>query len=108
MKDKELSLNTIETIEENMNKIKSLNDWESKISLIKETKEMIKKEKIHLSSMKKKLDEDLEDNLEFGKMNLEKVIGKIHKNKSLNDKIEKVRLLKLWLQQQKDKVQSTH
>jgi len=104
MKDTQLSSSNIDSIKKNMENIKSLNEWTSKLSLIKETKQMIKQEKITLSEMKRKIDEDLDEDLEFGKMDLEKVIGKIHKNKNLNEKIDKIRLLKLWLKQQKDKV----
>ncbi|ADO67085.1 hypothetical protein crov052 [Cafeteria roenbergensis virus] len=116
MKDKSLSKNNtnstnnktnIEIIHENMNKIKDLNDWDYKIILIKETKELIQNEKINLNNMKNKIDEELEEQLEFGKLDLKKVIEKIHKNKNLEDKIEKLRLLKLWFKHQKDKVINT-
>ena len=103
-KDK-IILNNIQIIN-NMEKIKLLNDWDTKISLINETKEMINNEKTHLLRLKNIIsNNDYEDNdIEFGKMDLDKVISKIYKNKNLEDKIKKLQLLKLWIKQQKNKV----
>ena len=105
MKDKSLSKNNSDIIKDNMEQIKSTNDWDRKIELIKETRELVKDEKIKLSKLKNSLDEELEDEeIDFGKMNLEKVISKIQKNSNLEKKIENIKLLKLWLKQQKSKV----
>lgn len=104
MKDKTKSISKSDTIKDNMEQIQSLNDWDTKISLIKETKKLIKLEKKHLGELKNKLDNDLENDFEFGKMDLKKVISKIHKNKNLEDKVDKLQLLKLWLKQQKNRV----
>ena len=103
-KDK-IILNNIQIIN-NMEKIKLLNDWDTKISLINETKEMINNEKTYLLRLKNIIsNNDYEDNdIEFGKMDLDKVISKIYKNKNLEDKVKKLQLLKLWIKQQKNKV----
>lgn len=105
MKDKTLSKNLSDIIKDNMEQIKSINNWDVKIGLIKETKDLIKEEKLKLSELKESMDKDLEDdNIDFGKMDLEKVISKIQKNSNLEKKVENINLLKLWLKQQKNKV----
>ena len=105
MKDKTLSKSTLDNIKENMDEIKSLNDWDKKIGMIKDTRKLISEEKIKLSKLKNSLEDELEDeNIDFGKMNLEKVISKIKKSNNLEKKIDNIKLLKLWLNQQKSKV----
>lgn len=96
--------NDFNKIENNMDKIKNLNDWEQKITLIKETRELIQKEKNKLNEYRTSIDNDLDDDIDFGKMDLEKVISKINKTDNLEKKIKNLKLLKLWIQQQKNKV----
>lgn len=102
MESKNKSINN--KIEDNMNKIKNLNDWEHKIQLIKETRELISNEKIKLNEYKESIDNDLDDDIDFGEMDLEKVISKINKTENLEKKIKNLKLLKLWIKQQKNKV----
>lgn len=96
--------NDFNKIENNMDKIKNLNDWEQKIILIKETRELILNEKTKLNDYRTSIDNDLDDDIDFGKMDLEKVISKINKTDNLEKKIKNLKLLKLWIQQQKNKV----
>ena len=95
----------IKTISDNMVKIKNLNDWDNKIYLIKETRELVTKQKYKLSKLRNEISTfDEDDDIDFGKMDLSKIINKINKTKNLEKKIQNLKLLKIWMKQQKNKV----
>lgn len=96
---------SIKIISDNMEKIKNLNDWDNKVSLIKETRELVKKQKYKLSKLKNDISNfDEDEDIDFGKMDLSKIINKINKTKNLEKKIQNLKLLKIWIKQQKNKV----
>lgn len=102
MKDKTLSKNNLDIIKNNMEKIKLIENWNEKIILITETRELIKTQKIQLSKFKNLLNSDIDEDVDFGEINLEKVISKIQKNNNLQKKINNLKLLKLWIKKQKN------
>lgn len=96
---------SIKIISDNMEKIKNLNDWDNKVSLIKETRELVKKQKYKLSKLKNDISNfDEDEDIDFGKMDLSKIINKINKTKNLEKKVQNLKLLKIWMKQQKNKV----
>ena len=102
MKDKTLSKNNLDIIKNNMEKIKLIENWNEKIILITETRELIKTQKMQLSKFKNLLNSDIDEDVDFGEINLEKVISKIQKNNNLQKKINNLKLLKLWIKKQKN------
>lgn len=106
METKNKNQNNITTIKNNMEIIQNLNDWDNKVKLIKDTRELVKKEKNKLSKLRNEITRNIDEdeNEDFEEMDLSKVINKINKTKNLEKKIEYLRLLKIWIKQQKNKV----
>lgn len=98
------SNNNFKIIENNMNEIKSLNNWDNKIELIKKTKSIIYQEKNNLKNLKLFLSQDLDEEIEFEKFDIKKSINKIKKQNDLNKKIQNLKYLKLWFKKQQEQV----
>ena len=99
-----MSSSSFETINKNMDIIKNTDKWDEKFVIIKNTQELIKKQQKHLLELKKLINIDLEEDIDFGKMNITNVIEKIKNNNNLDEKVKSLRLLKLWINQQKNMV----
>lgn len=94
----------MDIIDENMTQIQSSDNWEKKINLIKKTREMINKEKNELDELQENLDEELDDDIDFEDFDLQKTINKVQKSNNIKSQIENLKLLKCWMEQQKNSV----
>ena len=72
-------MNKNNKIDTNIESIKNTTDWDEKISLIKNTKLLIQNEKKELYKFKNKLNEDLDEDIDFDSFDLDSVIAKINK-----------------------------
>jgi len=97
-------MNKNNKIDNNIETIKKSTDWDEKISLIKNTKLLIQNEKKELYKFKNKLNEDLDEDIDFESFDLDSVIAKINKTNNLSKKIKYLKYLKQWFNQQKNTV----